>query len=99
MITLDGSIPHDGFDVRYFSHVAEACVFTQSGGQQLRLPQRKRDRRSTQSADSPQAPSRWPVEFSPAARERQLRRCAVLTLIATVMMKDYTGRDIAGEYD
>jgi hypothetical protein len=25
--------------------------------------------------------------------------CAVLTLIATAMMKDYTGKDIEGEYE
>jgi hypothetical protein len=25
--------------------------------------------------------------------------CAVLSLIATAMMKDYTGKDIAGEYN
>jgi hypothetical protein len=25
--------------------------------------------------------------------------CAVLSLIATALMKDYTGKDIAGEYE
>jgi hypothetical protein len=25
--------------------------------------------------------------------------CAVITLIATAMMKDYTGKDIEGEYE
>jgi len=34
-----------------------------------------------------------------AVRDRSLyRSCAVVTLIATALMTDYTGKDISGEY-
>jgi MFS family permease len=36
---------------------------------------------------------------SPYAIAFYILACAVLSLIATAMMKDYTGKDIGGEYE
>jgi MFS family permease len=39
------------------------------------------------------------VYHSPYAIAAYIAICAIITLIATALMTDYTGKDISGEYD
>jgi hypothetical protein len=42
----------------------------------------------------------WLIKYNSAyAVAAYILVCAVVTLIATAMMKDYTGKDIEGEYE